>query len=252
MVVCPSCGSSRIRSDYKPAPFFLRLIGVRGLLCDNCNFPFRAFSMLPPRSRRPHHAQRKADIFNPAPVPALVSDPALVRQNSAAEKTASGLTPPVEKPEPRLQPAAERLNLGLAQPATDKADFAISSAPSSLRVVTDHIAPVRNDLRTQITRIHAQGARRADAPSEVQPPSPAPSTPPQICPECNSRRIKRRRRNFIERSLLSFSEHKAYTCRDCGASFYARREERESWKASANPSAAAALESSRFKVEPKG
>ena len=82
MVVCPSCGSSRIRNGYKPASFWLRMIGMRGLLCDSCNFPFCAFSPLPPKSRRPQHAQRKADVFNSAPV----VDLSQIRQKPVLEK----------------------------------------------------------------------------------------------------------------------------------------------------------------------
>jgi hypothetical protein len=47
--VCPSCKSSRIRNDYKPAPIYLRIIGIRSLLCDYCNFQFRAFCPFPPK-----------------------------------------------------------------------------------------------------------------------------------------------------------------------------------------------------------
>ena len=94
MVVCPSCGSSRIRNGYKPAPFWLRVIGMRGLLCDNCNFPFRAFSPLPPKSRRPQHVQRKADVFNSAPVVELSQ----IRQKPALENHEVNLAaPPMER-----------------------------------------------------------------------------------------------------------------------------------------------------------
>ncbi|MBK7598555.1 MAG: hypothetical protein IPJ07_08540 [Acidobacteria bacterium] len=31
MVVCPGCGSSRIRDDYRPAPLILRVIGIKAL-----------------------------------------------------------------------------------------------------------------------------------------------------------------------------------------------------------------------------
>ena len=63
---CPSCNSTHVRSGYRPAPFPLRIVGFRELLCDNCNYLYRAFSPLPPKhARRPQ--PRKADAFIPAP-----------------------------------------------------------------------------------------------------------------------------------------------------------------------------------------
>src|SRR5690349_9053716 len=127
MVVCPSCGSSRIRNDYKPAPIWLRLMGVRGLLCDNCNFPFRAFSPLPPKTRRPRHSPRKADVFTPAPVIDLTQ----IRQSSLAEKSDVRATTPPEK-----------LGLKVVTPPAEKFGFLSSSAaPGSGGIITAHIAP---------------------------------------------------------------------------------------------------------------
>ena len=41
MALCPACGSSRIRNDYKPAPLALRIFFVRAFLCDHCNYQFK-------------------------------------------------------------------------------------------------------------------------------------------------------------------------------------------------------------------
>jgi hypothetical protein len=224
------------------------LIGVRGLLCDGCNFPFRAFSPLPPKSRRPHHVQHKADVFNPAPLVDLTQ----IRPNLPLEKPGSqAIHSPMEKPELKVVPLpAEKVELKTMTSSVEKFDFAASSSPtiSAARIVTDHIAPTRNDLRTEVTRIHAQGARKIVSVSAPSPAQPAPNPKSQICPECNSRNIKRRHRNFLERTLLAHSEHKAYTCRNCSASFYAKSEEREARAAASNP----AIESSCFNVEQKG
>lgn len=65
MAVCPSCSSSRVRSGYRPVPFPLRILGIRELLCDNCNYLYRAFSPLPPKKPQRHHHDRKADVFAP-------------------------------------------------------------------------------------------------------------------------------------------------------------------------------------------
>jgi hypothetical protein len=42
---CPKCRSSRIRKGYKPTPFLLRLVGLRHLLCNDCNLLFTGFSV---------------------------------------------------------------------------------------------------------------------------------------------------------------------------------------------------------------
>lgn len=67
MRYCPSCGSPRVRSGYRPAPLSLRLVGFRELLCDNCNYLYRAFSPFPPKHQRRSSSAHKADTFAPAP-----------------------------------------------------------------------------------------------------------------------------------------------------------------------------------------
>lgn len=49
---CPKCHSSRVRRGYEDTPLVLRLIGIYGLLCDNCNLLFKGFALpgtVPPR-----------------------------------------------------------------------------------------------------------------------------------------------------------------------------------------------------------
>jgi len=234
MVICPSCGSSRIRNDYKPAPIWLRVMGVRGLLCDNCNFPFRAFSPLPPKTRRPRQSLRKADVFPPSPVIDLTQ----IRQSS-----------PVETSDARATTPPEKLGLRVVPPPVDKFEFlSPSAAPGG--IITARIAPARKDLRTEVTRIHAQkiaGTIQAAAPQ--QEAQIASDSAPQNCPECGASNVRRRRRNVLERTLLAFSEHRAYSCRNCGASFYAKREGREPEPILSDSVDVAAIESSCFNVE---
>jgi predicted RNA-binding Zn-ribbon protein involved in translation (DUF1610 family) len=203
MVTCPSCGSSRIRNDYKPAPFYLRIFGIRGLLCDHCNYPFRAFSPLPPKTRRPRAFTRKADVFNAAPT----VDLAQISQN----------------------PIRKESELKVIFPPQERLDFIVSaSSPTAqeVRIITEQITPVRTDLRTEITRVGAQGVKPGQ--DNRHRAQPEPSSSSQVCPECDSRNVKRRHRNFFERTFLSFTEHKAFACRSCGASFYARNEKHHS------------------------
>lgn len=203
MVTCPSCGSSRIRNDYKPAPFFLRIFGIRGLLCDHCNYPFRAFSPLPPKTRRPRALTQKADVFNAAPT----VDLAQISRNPMADKSELKVM---------LQP----------QKRLDFIVSASSPATQEMQIITEQITPVRHDLRTEITRVSAQGVKSRQ--NERHQAQPEPSSSSQACPECDSRNVKRRHRNFFERTFLSFTEHKAFACRSCGASFYARNEKHQS------------------------
>ncbi len=214
MVICPSCGSSRIRNDYKPAPFILRMIGIRALLCDNCNFPFRAFSPLPPKSRRPRHLTRKADVFNPAP-PVNLSE---LKQEPLAGKPELKLV--LSMPESQsnsLQGLKQEQGLLTAQPV--------------MRNASDLAVPVRTDLRTEITRLQTRDIKKAamdlaigDSASEPSSQSNRGSSS-QICPECDSQNVRRRHRNLVERAILSVTDHKPYVCRNCGASFYAKNED---------------------------
>ena len=40
---CPRCKSERIQRDYDDAVFFLRVVGMHKLLCNNCGLVFKAF-----------------------------------------------------------------------------------------------------------------------------------------------------------------------------------------------------------------
>lgn len=210
MVICPSCGSSRTRNDYKPAPIFMRVVGVRALLCDNCNYQFRAFSPIPPKSRRPRHTTRKADVFN------------------SAERVDLGQLnfnmPPSERLEPKLTlPVTPKTSKPLQMPKPMQISLAVASQSRS-GVVIDQIAPVRRDLRTEITKLYAQEANaefREKSKTEVG------SSLSLTCPECGSHNVKRRKRNVFERVFLSITDHKPYVCRKCETDFYSKTSEKE-------------------------
>jgi transposase-like protein len=195
MIVCPSCGSSRIRNDYKPAPFALRAFGIRALLCDHCNRQFRAFSPAAPKSRVPRQAKRQADAFNTAPA---------VDFNQLNQ---SSVTP---KPE-----QAQRIRLNR---------FARAAEPQPT-VAGEIVASDQPDLRTEITKLHEHGAKvLLNQGKPAQQLKPGNSV---ICPQCGSQDLRRRHRSGLERTVFSITDHKAFTCRACHASFYARLEEEE-------------------------
>ena len=215
MVTCPSCGSSRIRNDYKPAPIVLRVIGIRALLCDNCNFQFRAFSPLPPKSRRPRNTSRKAEPFPASEAVSFgkVDLDKLDFHSPPEEKRESKLALPIStKPSPSIQP----LQMGVA----------VAAGQTQPGMVIDQIAPVRQQLRTEITKLYAHEAneRAAKANRMVQE---AVQSSALACPECGSHNIKRRKRNLFEKAFLSFTEHKPYICRKCEAAFYIKSSEQD-------------------------
>ena len=50
---CPRCKSERIQRDYDDAVFFLRMVGMQKLLCNNCGLVFKAFDPLGTKKRAP-------------------------------------------------------------------------------------------------------------------------------------------------------------------------------------------------------
>jgi transposase-like protein len=190
MVVCPACGSSRIRHDYRPAPFYLRPFLVRALLCDSCNRQFRAFSLRMPGSNKEHsnkeRKKKKADTFLTAPggKKGVVGEASFGSSRISARESSAGLPPVYPSPE-----------------------------------------PVSN-LRAQITQRQEAAIAPESQPSEPVFPVSGSTGGEVTCPDCGSMRIRRRPRKFLEKIFLSLTDHKAYVCRQCGASFYHRPESR--------------------------
>ncbi|MCI0338247.1 MAG: hypothetical protein L0226_11760 [Acidobacteria bacterium] len=191
MIICPSCGSSRIRNDYKPAPFALRVVCIRALLCDHCNRQFRAFSLVSPRSRTALQTKREIDVLYPAQVVA----------------------------QPALEPSQEQpLRISLNR-------FATPAEPQDT-VSGELVTPVQTNLRTEITKLNEQAVKEMQGRDELKKEPTLQS--PVNCPECGSNSVRRRHRSGLERAVFSFSHHKAFICRSCSATFYARLEEDQS------------------------
>lgn len=92
MATCPSCQSTRLRAGYRPVAFPLGWLGVRELLCDDCNYLYRAFSPLPPKSGRRKNSSVKADTFMPA-------------HNSSASGNSSSIPIQYRKVEAKARPS---------------------------------------------------------------------------------------------------------------------------------------------------
>lgn len=57
---CPRCKSERIQRDYDDAVFFLRIVGMHKLLCNNCGLVFKAFDPMGAHQREPSDKEKKA------------------------------------------------------------------------------------------------------------------------------------------------------------------------------------------------
>jgi transcription initiation factor TFIIIB Brf1 subunit/transcription initiation factor TFIIB len=64
---CPRCKSERIQRDYDDAIFFLRVVGMHKLLCNNCGLVFKAFDPKGTHRRRPTDQDKPARNRRRAP-----------------------------------------------------------------------------------------------------------------------------------------------------------------------------------------
>ncbi len=194
MLVCRSCGSSRIRNGYQPPPLLLRLFFIRTLLCDSCNLQFQAFCVRPPsnsRSKKKRQSRQKPESFSPVSSSVDLNRlnqlaPEMVVSVGEGKITSSGLAAVMERP----------------------AQAAISSPP---------VVPVSNH------EIYSS-AEHGEA---EETPVPLKQSNRPRCPHCHSLHTRRRHRNAVERLLLMFSENRAFTCEGCSRNFYARKPGRE-------------------------
>jgi hypothetical protein len=177
----------------------LRLFGVRALLCDHCNHQFKAFSLRAPKSRTSRHSNRNGSGFNPAPI----ADTNYLN----GEVVEAGQLQPAQPRRFTIDLEALRLQSAVQEEVNGA-------------IVVDQISPVRSDLRTEITKLYAQGAKALPG-QNGSAPNHSPSDLP-ACASCGSFNVKRRRRKLIERVAFSVTDHKAFTCCSCGESFYAR------------------------------
>ena len=80
MQICPRCGSTRVRHGYGRERFGLRLIGVRELLCNQCNLSFTRFVLPGMMPKSSHHSKKRRNHEAP-PASAQSTAPASEQSN---------------------------------------------------------------------------------------------------------------------------------------------------------------------------
>lgn len=260
MATCPSCGSKRLGEGYRTAPLPMRLVGIRTLLCDNCNYEFRAFSPFPPKRPKSRRSKRKADVFNAGPQVDLKtlapagSDAAAQRQVASvqfdrtalptyqtpkqinpqtglpfdfeedAPKTLTSALPaaPVAAPQPVVAPQPVAAPL-VAAPGFAAPSFAAEKevpAVLSDRQWRDQITAPPPSVSTEAPLMHL----KEDLEERRRKTARG-----QRCPKCQSTEIQRRHRRSWEHFLLNLTAIRPFVCLSCRHEFYARRQaERQS------------------------
>jgi hypothetical protein len=191
--VCPACRSSRIRNDYRPAPIYLRIIGIRSLLCDYCNFQFKAFSPFSPK----HGKAKKRNASLPSP-----------DQNSQKK---------IE---------LKRLNHKSSQNKLDRNATNGSITTRQPSVVGELVDEFTEKFSTEVMRLIEENFGKSKTRQLTEKEQEEEQKLP-ICPECWSKRVKQIHRNSVEKVFLSITNHKSFYCRSCGYTFYARLENEE-------------------------
>ena len=59
---CPRCKSERIQRDYDDTVFFLRMVGMHKLLCNNCGLVFKAFDPMGTQKRAPSEKDKETRV----------------------------------------------------------------------------------------------------------------------------------------------------------------------------------------------
>lgn len=195
MAKCPACRSKRVYKGYRPPPLFLRIFLIHEYLCEDCNLQFRAFSILPPRSRRrgkqgKSQAQRSSHTLEVAP--------------------ALHIQEPVAAPQPTNNP--------LRAQTTSVATASVNPPPAP--------RPMPPPSEPPKPTIQGQWEMPAQALEELESRRHSHRSH-QVCPSCGATDTQRRRRKMWEKAVFAFTDIRAYQCRICGEDFYARRKKKD-------------------------
>jgi hypothetical protein len=181
----------------------LRILFIRALLCDYCNYQFKAFSIRGAPTRPRRNSARASDLLNQS----QSADLARLKGIKQSEVIAKAEAP-------------QRLTIDLATlRLQSRTQEEVSGA-----IVIDQTPQSRRGLKTEITKLYAQGAKDPQRQKDSEREGLSHSTAP-TCTRCGSTNVKRRRRTILERLAFSVTDHKAFTCRSCGEPFYSKIED---------------------------
>ena len=208
MTRCPACRSTKVYKGYRLAPLPLRMVRIHEYLCEGCNLQFRAFSLLPPKTRRRKHhpvklvedlaassQTRGNELSDPKPAEVQAESPAGVDEPVSAGAYAASNAP-----------APGQINLPIAMPP---------QVPPQQRLA-------ENESKEKI-QVPKQNWEIPASSFETISQKKRANRSNQICPHCGTADTERRRRRFWEKAIFAFTDVRAYNCRICGGDFYARR-----------------------------
>jgi hypothetical protein len=213
-----------LRNGYRTAPLPMRMVGIRTLLCDNCNFEFRAFCPREPKRGNGQRSKRKADVFNAAPAVDLQT----VGQPGAAAARRSPAAISFDRSALPVHPANQA---AANQVATSDIRSALPDLPEDFD----------DELKLQPATSAAEEALPGNMRSRISsPPSPVATEEPliklkedleerrkkgssQVCPQCQSHDVSRRHRRLWQRLVFGLTQIRPYRCDNCGHTFYASR-----------------------------
>jgi transposase-like protein len=190
MATCPACKSSKVYQGYRRTSLIGRIFRVHEYLCEHCNLQFQAFSLRPPRPKKRRHTRSNDEQFT-----------AFVK-NTARAEAAPGLASSAR--------AASAANLAQVNVAAAPPAMSNQSAQSNEQGAEAETARPQTPS-WNLSDLQEQQSKRSSHRSR------------HVCPQCGSTDTERRRRRLWERVAFYFSDIRAYTCRICGTSFYARR-----------------------------
>jgi transposase-like protein len=188
MPTCPACKSSKVYEGYRRTSLIGRLLRVHEYLCEHCNLQFQAFSLRSPRAMKR-------------------------RSRSSDEQFSNFIVKDINKhPSPPKQPTA------------DQAAVSHTSAAGHPRAEVAPQPPARSDARAAADRPEQPGGSALNLSALQEKAQHRRSHRSRhVCPQCGATDTERRRRRLWERVAFYFTDVRAYACRICGSSFYARR-----------------------------
>lgn len=210
MAKCPACKSKRVYKGYRLAPLPLRLVRIHEFLCEDCNLQFRAFSLLPPRTRRRKNGNKK----HSHQAHRHTTEEAVPEAQDRAHTVEKINAKPIEKLMVAQAP-------GATSAPVNRSPIVPPTTVSTAAEPTENVAPQQWQMSAQA--LEEASARHTKTDSDRSSRS---HRSHQVCPHCGATDTERRRRKMWEKMAFAFTTIRAYNCRICGGDFYAKRKQK--------------------------